>query len=297
MKEATVPPVSMEKVFRTLEGFTPVEELAPSVWLWKESRTSKEFAVKSFPSSVEVEETFKREANHLFFLRHPCILRFEFCCLPEGRQGPKIVTEFMGEGSLKTVLETVPRWWTNTRKAVTIVGIVVGMSFIHDAGILHRDLKPGNILFDENRRVRISDFGSSRFGGLELTERVGTPLYMAPEVKTSGYDEKVDVYSFGVVLYEIVVGEKILSTGDGIRGFMSIIGRGGRPEIPSKVSPRVRDLISRCWSSNAVSRPRFVDIFEELKSLKFEVLPGVDEYEIESFLKWVEAKSGNVSRK
>jgi serine/threonine protein kinase len=202
------------------------------------------------------------------------------------------VTEYLGGGSLFEILSNPPGWWTPTRKAQTIAGIVSGMIYIHSCDIIHRDLKPSNILFDDEHRVRIADFGSSRYYELDvtMTRSVGTPLYMAPELFTqvAHYTPSVDVYSFGLILYEVVVGDSVLSSPESQRSTYLLLGQGLRPEIPSSVSEGVRDLISRCWSRDSESRPSFRDILEDLQRLNFEIVEGVRSTEVRGFLSVIE---------
>jgi serine/threonine protein kinase len=77
---------------------------------------------------------------------------------------------------------------------------------LHDAGIVHRDLKPDNIMIDQGE-LRIIDFGLSKTINLEekekMTNLVGTPHYMAPEIFSNSYDEKCDVWSLGVIAYQL----------------------------------------------------------------------------------------------
>jgi serine/threonine protein kinase len=277
----------------TLDGFVKVRSLASVVSLWRNEVTKREFAVKKFRFIADAEEAFKREVNSLCCLRHPLILSLVLCVLPEGGTGPRIVTEYLGGGSLSEILANPPRWWTATRKAITIAGIVVGMKYVHSCDMMHRDLKPSNILFDDARQVRIADFGSSRIYELDvtMTRAVGTPLYMAPELfaQDPQYSPKVDVYSFGLLLYEVVVGEGVLSTRERIVAAYGLLKKGNRPEIPSSVSEGVRDLICRCWSQDAESRPSFYEIYDTLESLKFEIVPWAkSESEVRRFLSMIE---------
>lgn len=80
---------------------------------------------------------------------------------------------------------------------------------MHKRKVVHRDLKPENILIDhESNTLKIADFGSAVFNNLnkKLTDLVGTPYYMAPEVLQGSYDEKCDVWSCGVILYILLCG-------------------------------------------------------------------------------------------
>jgi serine/threonine protein kinase len=256
--------------------------------------------VKSLPifqtgeDAEKVQKNFIREVSSLIELRHPCILELKGCCLPCKGEGPKIVTKFLGGGSLKSILGSskAPRGWTGSRKANAISGIVLGMIYVHSKGIIHRDLKPGNILFDDEFHVKIGDFGSSRIYEVDVqkTSGVGTPLYMAPEVYGGEYGPKVDVYSFGIILYEIVVGNGLFS-GPGEKGKLFLdLQKGWRPAIPSEVKEVSRRLIEKCWSENPEVRPSFSEIWEELAKSNFEVVGGVDAVEVRYFPQMVEER-------
>jgi serine/threonine protein kinase len=271
------------------------------VCLWRRRGQKEEIAVKSFSfgtnsaKNEEIQQKFMREVENLINLHHPCIVSFKGCCLPTGGEGPKIVTEFAGNGSLKPVLRSKPppRWWTDGRKVTSIAGIVLGMKFIHSQGLIHRDLKPENILVDDDFRIRIADFGSSRIfeEGVTLTE-AGTPLYMAPEVRTQHYDDKVDVYSFGLILYEIVVGDGLFSGPGNKMDLFVNLQTGWRPIIPKGVESVSKELIERCWSQNPEERPSFGEIWSSMEKSDFRLLPGVEQGEVEGFVVWVHANGG-----
>jgi len=92
---------------------------------------------------------------------------------------------------------------------VWLRGICAGVSYLHDHGIAHRDLKPGN-LFIEKGVVKIGDYGLSKFISASNrsghTESVGTVYYMAPEVSRGRYGKEVDQYALGVILYQMLTG-------------------------------------------------------------------------------------------
>jgi serine/threonine protein kinase len=259
------------------KDYARVEAIGNQVELYRHRSTGETVAVKSFGyvkgNESEVQGRFLREVENLMSLEHSCILRLKGCCLSHGKAGPKLVTEFCGGGSLKSVLEDpkkVPAWWTNTRKAITIAGIVLGMRTIHRKGILHRDLKPENVLFTNDFEVKIGDFGSSRVYEADVTMTgTGTPLYMAPEVRSGHYGPPSDVYSFGLILYEVVVGNGLLSGPGSKMKLLLDFHEGTRPNIPNEVLPVSKDLIEQCWSGQAESRPSFDEITRILKKHDF----------------------------
>jgi serine/threonine protein kinase len=247
----------------------------------KHRETGEEIAVKTFVvKSGGVERDFMSEIEALNKLNHPCIVRLKGCCLQTNNEGAKLIMEYVGGGSLKRLLKSdskIPEWWTATRKAIAIAEIVIGMKYIHSQGFIHRDLKPTNILLDDDRNVKISDFGTSRVYEVDVTmSNVGTPLYMAPEVPDGHYDRKVDVYSFGIIVYEIITGNGLFSNDGDKMGLFIDMQKGKRPNIPESVLPFSRDLITKCWSAEPSERPEFEEIWRSLEKAEFKVLPGVD---------------------
>jgi serine/threonine protein kinase len=104
------------------------------------SSSGEEVAVKNYKverckgNNDDIEEIFLREIEALFTFKHPFILSLKGYCLPKGKEGAKLITEYMGNGSLKAVLKLgskAPRWWTVKRKVGSIIGIVLGMKYIH----------------------------------------------------------------------------------------------------------------------------------------------------------------------
>jgi serine/threonine protein kinase len=263
--------------------------------------TGEELAVKILPlpqrtNADEVQGQFMSEIGALNELRHPCIVPLKGYCLPNGSEGFKIITEYARGGTLKALLRTditQPGWWNASRKVMAVVGIVLGMAFIHSKGFIHRDLKPGNILLDEEGNVMISDFGSSRLYEADMTlTGEGTPLYMAPEVPGGHYDSKVDVYSFGLILYELVVGSGELSGCMTERKLQLVfdLQRGFRPRIPEGTGAFAARLIEQCWAMSASDRPSFEEIWNLLQANKFGILGGIDLDAVEGFIEMISVR-------
>ena len=129
----------------------------------------------------------------------------------EDSQGPFLVLEFLGGGSLRDMLDEGTR--LSLSQAVSVgAQAAEGLAYAHGRGFVHRDVKPANLLFDEEGRLRVADFGLARaLAEASMTEpagtTVGTARYAAPE-QALGHrvDGRADVYSLALVLYEAVTG-------------------------------------------------------------------------------------------
>jgi eukaryotic-like serine/threonine-protein kinase len=127
-----------------------------------------------------------------------------------------------------------------------------GLAAAHAQGVLHRDLKPGNVLIDNQGQVRITDFGIAILHGQPVSHSLtGTPAYMAPEQRISGatLSPQTDIYALGLVLYELLVGQHPF------RGS----GGGVAPALPSSIVPSVEPQLERvimdALSIDPVARP------------------------------------------
>ncbi|OHT14304.1 AGC family protein kinase [Tritrichomonas foetus] len=197
-------------------------------------KDSKVFAAKisqtQFDETSSVEKLqLLREVAILGKLKHPSIIGFIGFSKKnfKNENFPTIITEYCENGSLRDILQSElmsasPPGWDSTKKLCMIYGIVSGMAYLHRQHIIHRDVKPENILIDSNLLPKITDFGLSKVANNNLmTMFGGTYYYIAPEIiSQEQYDEKIDVYSFGVILFELLSGldiQKVMPLTVGIR--------------------------------------------------------------------------------
>jgi serine/threonine protein kinase len=159
-------------------------------------------------------ERFAREAKALARLHHSNIVSlYDF-----GRAGPYyyFLMEYVDGVDLHTLIQQKELKPPDALRIV--VEICHALEFAHDEGIIHRDIKPGNILLDKKGRVKMADFGLAKLAGADgerlpaitlATGMMGTPQYMAPEQieRPSQVDARADLYSVGVILYEMLTGE------------------------------------------------------------------------------------------
>jgi serine/threonine protein kinase len=219
---------------------------------------------------------FLRELEGLLQCRSP----FLVSCIGYCDSAPfAIVTEVMPGGNLTHAIRSGidGTFLTPTQLSLIALGAADGMATLHAAGLIHRDLKSGNILLDNRLFPKICDFGISRQQGGLQTQRIGTIAWMAPEAMLSkDYDQKVDVYSFGIVLWELVskgVPWKGMTHAEIIR---AVAIEHKRPVIPKWAPPELADLINRCWAQDPEERPTFDYIYHAFRSCAV-LFAGTDE--------------------
>ena len=158
----------------------------------------------------EMMRRFEREAKALAKLSHPSIVHVNDYGEYEG--APYLVMEYLPGGTLKLLPDTPMPWQQALR---SLLPIAEALAYAHEHNIVHRDIKPGNILLTEKGLPMLTDFGIAKIleskDGATLTGAgmtIGTPEYMAPEQWTGESGPQSDIYSLAVVLYELITGRK-----------------------------------------------------------------------------------------
>jgi len=211
---------------------------------------------------------FKQEIYMLREVDHPNIVRFIGSCT----KPPQfyIITECMSRGSLFDFLHNEHNVLDLPTILKFALDICRGMSYLHQKGIIHRDLKSANLLLGKDHVVRVADFGLARFQdeGGAMTAETGTYRWMAPEViNHQPYDNKADVYSFAIVLSELMTSKIPYTTMSPLQAAVGV-RQGLRPQVPENAHPRLLILMQRCWEALPSNRPSFADIITELEDIQ-----------------------------
>ncbi|XP_018720682.2 G-type lectin S-receptor-like serine/threonine-protein kinase SD2-5 [Eucalyptus grandis] len=179
-------------------------------------RDGTKVAVKRLDGFGQVKKSFLAEVETIGSIHHVNLVRLMGFCAEKSHR--LLIYEYMSNGSLDRWIfhksnECVLDW--QQRKKI-ILDIAKGLNYLHEdcrQKIVHLDIKPQNILLDENFNAKVADFGLSKLIDKDQSQIVttmrGTPGYLAPEWLSAAITEKVDVYSFGVVILEILCGRKI----------------------------------------------------------------------------------------
>jgi serine/threonine-protein kinase len=239
------------------------------VWRGEDEALGRKVAIKCLragldhhdPKVSELQrERFRREARVAAGLQHPGItVVHDFGEAEDGT--PFLVMELVDGTDLDTVLDGLPGRRMPVAEAVrTGRQIASALAYTHARDVIHRDLKPPNLLRTADGGIKICDFGIARLAGtVGVTSRlgqsgspVGTPKYMSPEQIDDGdVDASTDLYSFGCVLYELLTGAPPFAVGDPLVIMMNHAHTPPRPpsevrpEIPAEVERLVLDLLAK----------------------------------------------------
>ncbi len=279
------------------------------VYLAKDLRIGRLLAMKQlygkYSESAEIHHRFLQEARIAGQIDNPNIVTI-FDVHEEGGV-PCILMEYLAGGNLSTTLRLdapLPE-----RTALDLIqGILNGLAAAHRMGVIHRDIKPPNILFDQTGTPKISDFGVAHLpreaGGIDVDASrhvAGTPCYMAPEQLHSdgqAVDARADLYAAGLMLYEMVTGERFhefrrpRSMSD-LLGRIKAKGPPGNRDYPEGVSSDTKRLIARLLEINPDRRypnagivlrdvEDLLDAAEKVAEVK-ETAAGIDESRPEMF--------------
>src|SRR4051812_3116430 len=178
---------------------------------------NRRVAIKTILKNAAIDEEtargystqFAREAQAAGRLNHPHIVQVHD--FAEEGDVAYLVMEFIQGRELRAFFDAKEKF--EPAEVVRIMGeLLDALDFAHEAGVVHRDVKPANVMMDAQRRVKLADFGVARIQESERSAAgtmVGTPAFMSPEqIQGAKIDRRTDIFSAGVVLYQLLTGEQ-----------------------------------------------------------------------------------------
>jgi len=266
-------------VGRLLEGRYAVEAFLAhggmaSVYLATDNRLERRVAVKVLHAHLaddrETVARFEREARAAARLSHPDVVSV----YDQGSDGGRtfLVMEFVPGANLRAIMRE--RGALSTPEALAVLDhVLAALSAAHAAGLVHRDVKPENVLVTADHRVKVADFGLARaVAGTTVTTTgsvlMGTATYLAPEQFEHGVaDARSDVYAAGVMLFEMLTGTTPFTADNAY----ALLTKASSEDVPppstrcAGVPPQVDALVTWATSRDPEERPR--DAGEMLASL------------------------------
>jgi hypothetical protein len=239
------------------------------VYSAEDTRLRRKVAIKVLPAAMAAEperrRRFEREAQAIAALNHPGIVTI-YSVEHEG--GVSFLTMELVEG--KTLADIVPEGGMPLAQFLKIaVPLADAVHAAHEKGILHRDLKPGNVMVTPEGRVKVLDFGLAKLArdsalimpaGPHTTsdgQIIGTLFYMAPEqAEGKPVDRRADIFALGVIMYELAVGLRPFAGETNVSVLTSLLRDTPRPltEIRHDMPPVLSDILQRCMEKDPEKR-------------------------------------------
>lgn len=263
------------------DRYVVIEELGRGgmgrVYRVKDTKANEEIALKvirpEFSANRKSIERFRNELNAARKIRHKNVCGMYDLGEAEGTH--YITMEYVPGEDLRTQIRRVKK--IDVRTSISIAKqICQGLAEAHKSGVIHRDLKPNNIMIDKKGNVRIMDFGIARSLTTKGITRpgmtIGTPEYMSPEqVEGKAVDRRSDIYSLGIILYEMVAG-RVPFEGETVIS-VAHKHRYETPRDPRTFNERIpaglRHLILRCLAKEEEKRFQSAeDVYNELERIE-----------------------------
>ncbi len=239
------------------------------VYLARDTKLKRSVAIKSMPVELQTNSTartrFRREAELLASLNHPNIAAI-YDIVEQEESGGYLILEYVPGETLAQCIAREPLKLDETLSIAQQVAEAVAAA--HDKGVVHRDLKPGNIKITPEGKVKVLDFGLAKASppkGQSVETAVtqpgrimGTPAYMSPEqARGKDTDYRTDIWSFGCIMYEMLTGNVPFEGETATDTVARILEREPDWEVlPQDTPPNIRTLLRRCLEKDPRRRLR-----------------------------------------
>ncbi|MHC4144379.1 MAG: protein kinase domain-containing protein, partial [Planctomycetota bacterium] len=237
------------------------------VYLARDTKLDRSVAVKSIPAKLADDSTarmrFHREAKLLASLNHPNIAVI-YDIIEQDEELSYLILEYVPGESLAQRIAREP---LKVEGALSIARqVALAISAAHEKGVIHRDLKPGNIKITPDGRIKVLDFGLAKLSvsegtDIEITSTepghiIGTPAYMSPEQSRGNpTDHRTDIWSFGCIIYQMLTGHSPFESDTATDTLARIIER--QPDwelLPQETPENIRVLLRHCLEKNQDER-------------------------------------------
>ncbi len=264
------------------------------VYLAEDGRLGRKVALKVLPARLASQprhlERFRREARATAALQHPNIVTIYTVEEVDGL--PFLTMEFV-EG--KTLADLIPPEGLELGRLLDIaVQVADALAAAHEHGIVHRDIKPRNLMVSLDGRAKVLDFGIARKwltedeqtvvmggGNTALTQEgqiIGTISYMSPEqIRRQPLDPRSDLFSFGIVLYEMATGDQPFEAPTPADQIAAVLHLHPRPPgaVRAGLPQRFDEIVGRCLERDAQRRyQRARELRDDLELLRFQIRTG-----------------------
>lgn len=227
------------------------------------SETGEFVAVKQISSSGMTKEqmtALASEVELMKLLKHPNIVNYLESITT--KEYLYIVLEYVENGSLASILKRFGSF-SEQLVSIYIAQVLDGLAYLHEQGVIHRDIKGANILITKEGMVKLADFGvATRVAddSDRTNSVVGTPYWMAPEIiKMSGFTTASDIWSLGCTLIELLNGEPPYFDLAPMSALFRIV-QDEHPPLPADISPGMRDFCLKCFEKAPELRPTAVQM-------------------------------------